>query len=334
MQKKELLHKLYSNQHLTGEEAETLMLLLTDGKLSDTEITAVLMFYKFNPISNEELGSFRDVLLGKCIKFHTTFETIDVCGTGGDEKDTFNISTLSAILIAACGYKVVKHGNNGVSSVSGSSNILEHFGYKFSNHQNILNEQLEKYNICFLHAPLFHPALKQAASVRKQLGTKTIFNLLGPLVNPSNISHQFIGVNSLETMRQYHYLLQKSNTNYMLAHSLDGYDEISLTGQFKLLGKYSEKIIHPEEINLPVATAMELNSGNSLSSAAAIFKNVLENTATAIQKTVVITNAALAIQLITKKYIEDCLEEARVALEEGKALDLFTNLIKNQYEYA
>lgn len=334
MSKKELLHKLYAAQHLTTKEAETLMLQITEGELSETEIAAVLTFYKLDPVSIEELSGFRKVLLEKCIKFHSPFSAIDVCGTGGDEKDTFNISTLSAIIIAACGYKVIKHGNYGVSSVSGSSNILEHFGYKFTNDTNVLNEQMERNNICFLHAPLFHPALKHVAPVRKQLGTKTIFNLLGPLVNPSNITHQFIGVNSLETMRHYHYLLQKTEISYTLAHSLDGYDEISLTDSFKLQGKQSEKLLHPTELDLSTVRPEDLFSGNSLQSAAKIFINVLEDRATDSQKQIVMVNAAFAIQLITQKNIQNCLAEACESIENKKALNVFKNLTQPKYECA
>jgi anthranilate phosphoribosyltransferase len=334
MLKKDLLHKLYTRQHLNSQEAEDLMLLITEGKLSEIEISAIIVFYKLHSVTIEELRSFRKVLLAKCQSFKIPYNAIDVCGTGGDEKDTFNISTLSALVIAACGYKVVKHGNYGVSSVSGSSNVLEYFGYKFTNDQTVLLKQLEQYYICFLHAPFFHPALKYVAPVRKALGTKTVFNLLGPLVNPCNVSHQFIGVNSLDTMRHYHYLLQNSGTNYSLVHSLDGYDEISLTGSFKIQSKYVEHLIHPGEINMPVLNANELGSGNSLENAAGIFVDVLRNTSSAAQKQAVIINSAFAIQLITKKTLEECVAEAKEAIESQKAFNLFKNLTQPKHEYA
>jgi anthranilate phosphoribosyltransferase len=334
MSKKDLLHKLFSNQHLTAEEAEHLMLFITEGSLSEIEISAILMFYKTHPVSINELASFRKILLGKCVKFSIPFSAIDVCGTGGDEKDTFNISTLSAVVIAAAGYKVVKHGNYGVSSVSGSSNILEYFGYKFTNNETDLREQLDQHNICFLHAPLFHPALKHVAPVRKALGTKTIFNLLGPLVNPCNVSHQFIGVNSLETARNYNYLLQNAGVNYVLAHSLDGYDEISLTGEFKLMGNNSESLLHPGDIHMPVLDPKQLNAGDTIEQAAKIFLSVLNNEASTAQKHVVITNAAFAIQLMTQKTIKKCIAEATEAIETKKALNIFKNLTQGKHEYA
>jgi anthranilate phosphoribosyltransferase len=334
MSKKDLLHKLYALQHLSSQEAEDLMELITEGKFSITELTAIIMFYKYKPITIDELRAFRAVLLNKCIRFTIPFNAIDVCGTGGDEKDTFNISTLSALVISACGYKVVKHGNYGASSISGSSNILEYLGYTFTNKEEALRQQLEQTNICFLHAPLFHPALKHVAPVRKELGTRTFFNLLGPLVNPCNISHQFIGVNSLETMRSYHYLLQKGSSSYSIVHSLDGYDEISLTGSFKLMQNDSEKIIHPAELNTTVIKPKELLSGKTIKESAGIFMNVLNNSATEAQKNAVIINSAFAIQLIDQKNIEDCMCEAKEAIESKKALHLFKNLIQPTYDYA
>lgn len=334
MSKKDLLNKLYARQNLSSQEAEQLMTYITEGVFSKIEIVAIIMFYKYNSIQIDELRSFRKILLEKSKSFHVPFAVLDVCGTGGDEKDTFNISTLSALVIAACGYKVVKHGNYGASSISGSSNILEYFGYKFTSDPSTLLQQLEQNNICFLHAPLFHPALKLVAPIRKELGTRTFFNLLGPLVNPCNISHQFIGVNSLETMRHYHYLLQNTNMNYSLVHSLDGYDEISLTAPFKIQAKHYEYSIHPEEINTSIVDPCELGSGNSLENAAKIFLNVLQNKATQSQKQTVLINSAYAIQLITKKTLTECLNEATEAIENQRALHLFKNLTLTKHEHA
>ncbi len=333
MSKKELLHKLYAGLHLNSDEAERLMLLITQGELLEIEIAAILMFYKTNSISTEELNSYRNVLLDKCLKFQIPFSAIDVCGTGGDEKDTFNISTLSALVTAACGYKVVKHGNYGVSSVCGSSNILEYFGYKFTNNSTILLDQLQEHNICFLHAPLFHPALKYVAPVRKTLGTKTIFNLLGPLVNPCNISHQLIGVNNLEVMRQYNYLLQRTDLTYTLVHSIDGYDEISLTNKFKVVSKRGEELIHPNEIGSDICEAKDLLSGGTIEEAAKLFLNVLNNSATLAQLNAVIINSSYAIKTISGKPLEKCIAEAKEAIESKKALHLFKNLTDKKYEY-
>ncbi|MDZ4663333.1 MAG: anthranilate phosphoribosyltransferase [Bacteroidota bacterium] len=328
MSKKNSLNKLYTNQHLNSEESEELMLQITEGSFSETEIAIILMFYKTHSVTVTELSSFRKVLLEKSLRFTIPFDAIDVCGTGGDEKDTFNISTLSALVIAASGYKVVKHGNYGVSSVSGSSNILEHFGYKFTNKTEVLLDQIEEHHICFLHAPLFHPALKHVAPVRKSMGTKTIFNLLGPLVNPCNITHQFIGVNSLETMRTYNYLLQKTLSKYYLVHSTDGYDEISLTAPYKIVGNHHEQLLHPNEAKFPLIEPEALHSGGSIESASKIFMNVLTNTASPSQKNAVIINSAYAIQLINNKSIEICIQEATEAIESKKALNTFNHLIQ------
>jgi len=334
MSKKYLLDKLYANLHLNSEESEQLMLLITEGSFSEMEIAIILMFYKTHPVTVNELNNFRKVLLQRSLQFTIPFDAIDVCGTGGDEKDTFNISTLSALVIAASGYKVVKHGNYGVSSTSGSSNILEYFGYNFTNKIKPLLNQLEENNICFLHAPLFHPALKQVSSVRKAMGTKTLFNLLGPLVNPCNITHQFIGINSLEVMRSYNYLLQKGNTKYALVHSTDGYDEISLTAPFKISGTLGEQLIHPSEIGFSLAKPNEIHSGSTIESASQIFMNVLNDTANLAQKNAVIINSAYAIQLITNKNIMDCVQEAKESIESEKALNIFKKLIHKKHEYA
>lgn len=333
MQKKELIDKLYHKQKLTLNEAEQLMLYVTEGQFTEIELAIMLMYYKMNAISIDELSGFRNVLLNKSLRFSTPFETIDVCGTGGDGKNTINISTLSAIVIAACGYKVVKHGNYGVSSLSGSSNVLEYLGYQFSNDPNLLNEQLEQSNICFLHAPLFHPALKNVAPVRKTFASHTVFNLLGPLVNPCNIAHQYIGVNSLETMRTYEYLLQKTNVNFCLVHSLDGYDEISLTNTFKVVIRHKIEITHPLEINFPLNSANSLLCGESIKEAAEQFIKLLNDEATIEQKNAVIINSAYAIQLINQKPIEDCILEAKESIESKKALRLFKQLINKTYEY-
>jgi anthranilate phosphoribosyltransferase len=334
MLKKDLLVKLYSHQHLSSNEAEELMEYITHGNVTPNEISTIIMFYKINSITTEELRSFRTVLIRKCIPFCIPFNAIDVCGTGGDEKNTFNISTLSALVIAACGHKVVKHGNYGASSISGSSNILEHFGYKFTNDKDMLMEQLEQNNICFLHAPLFHPALKHVAPIRKELGTRTFFNLLGPLVNPCNISHQFIGVDSLETMRNYHYLLQSGKTGFTLVHSLDGYDEISLTGSFKVIENNLERVIHTTELGFQPIKPDELYSGKTMRESSAIFMNVLNDSASKAQTNAVIINSAFAIRTITKNNIGECIKQATEALQSKRTLKLFNNLTRPTHEYA
>ena len=225
---KEILNQLINQQPLSKGQASDIMIRMANEEFSDVEIAAFLTTYLMRPISVEELAGFRDALLELAFKISLNVDqSIDLCGTGGDGKNTFNISTLSSFVVAGAGYKVVKHGNYGVSSVSGSSNVLEHLGYSFTNDENILNAQLDKTNICFLHAPLFHPAMKAVGPARRNLRVKTFFNLLGPLVNPASPSHQLVGVYDLHVSRLYQYFLQQLSRKYLIVHGLDGFDEVS-----------------------------------------------------------------------------------------------------------
>ena len=254
-----------------------------------------------------------------------------MCGTGGDGKDTFNISTLSAFVVAGAGATVAKHGNYAASSGCGSSNVMEHLGYKFSNDHDRLRNELSDCGITFLHAPLFNPAMKNVAPVRRALRLKTFFNMLGPMVNPGRPQNQIVGVFSLELARMYNYLYQKNNVNYCIIHSLDGYDEISLTGDFKALTNNSDRIISPSALGMPTVKSEELAGSGDVPGTAAIFVNVLNGKGTTAQNSVVISNAALALSTyFPEKGIEECLEAAKSSLLGGKALKVFTKLIALQ----
>jgi anthranilate phosphoribosyltransferase len=281
-------------------------------------------------ITVEELTGFRDALLGLCIPVDLSeYETIDLCGTGGDGKDTFNISTLTSFVVAGAGIRVAKHGNYGVSSSCGSSNLMEHAGYRFSNDASKLRTEIEKAGICFLHAPLFNPAMKNVAPVRRELGVKTFFNMLGPMVNPSFPARQLVGVYSLELSRIYSYLYQATQKDYVIVHSLDGYDEISLTGPCKIITREIEKILQPSDIQLNKHDSAELSGGKSVEEAMKIFTGVLDNECTAAQKEVVMANAGLALKVcFPGEDLTDCISRARDSIEGGAAKKAFTTLME------
>ncbi|MEJ7589054.1 MAG: anthranilate phosphoribosyltransferase [Ferruginibacter sp.] len=256
-------------------------------------------------------------------------EVMDIVGTGGDGKNTFNISTLSCFIVAGTGTRVAKHGNYGASSISGSSNVMEQLGYRFTNDTEVLNKELDTANICFLHAPLFHPALKVVAPVRKNLGIRTFFNMLGPLVNPAFPKHQLVGVYNLEMARIYNYLLQQTANNFTIIHSLDGYDEISLTGDTKVITNKGERIMSPETLGKRTVTAADIHGGNSVAEAAEIFLNILKGNGSWAQNAVVLANSAMALQC-TGKYntYDECYQQAVESLESGKALGALKKLCK------
>src|ERR1051326_9162378 len=244
---KEILNNLYEHKTLSKETAKEVLVNIASAKYNPSQVASFMSVFLMRPITVEELSGFREAMLGLCLKTEfSTNETIDIVGTGGDGKDTFNISTLSCFVVAGAAVKVTKHGNYGVSSVSGSSNVLEAIGYKFTNDKNILQKQLDEAGLCFMHAPLFHPAMKNVAPIRKELGVRTFFNMLGPIVNPSFPKYQLLGIYNLERTRLYNYLLQHTPNEYVIVHSLDGYDEISLTGKYKIISSEIEKVIEPE----------------------------------------------------------------------------------------
>ena len=326
---KQILNQLFEHQHLDKEQAREILINIANQQYNPSQVSAFITVFLMRSVSVEELKGFREALLELCVKVDfSEFNTIDLCGTGGDGKNTFNISTLSSFVVAGAGYKVAKHGNYGVSSVSGSSNVLEYLGFSFTNNEDVLKKQLDKANISFLHAPLFHPAMKSVAPIRKELGVKTFFNMLGPLVNPSLPQNQIVGVFDLKVMRLYHYIYQDLDRNYSIIHSLDGYDEISLTSPFKLIGNTKEEIIEPESIGLERLKLEQITGGDSIEDAAQIFLNVLNNKATDAQKNVVIANSAMAIQCIHPELqFEDCIDQARASVEAGNALQSFNTLL-------
>ena len=277
----------------------------------------------------EELAGFREAMLELCVPVKIEdYDAIDLCGTGGDGKDTFNISTLASFIVAGTGQKVAKHGNNSVSSVCGSSNVLAYFGYEFTNDIDILKRSLDESNICYLHAPLFHPAMKNVAPVRQELGVKTFFNMLGPMVNPSFPNKQMTGVFNLELARLYAYLFQQTDTDYMVVYALDGYDEVSLTGEFKILTRNDEQIIGPEDLGLHSFEPEDLSGGRTVDDAAKIFKSVLENQSTRAQKEVSIANAGMALYCADNSLgLKGAVEKARESLESGSALKSFKTLM-------
>ncbi len=325
---KEILNELFEHKALSYDRAKDILTNIGQGKYNQSQIAAFLTVYLMRSITIDELAGFRDALLDLCIKVDLSdYDTIDLCGTGGDAKDTFNISTLTSFVVAGAGYKVSKHGNYGVSSGVGSSNILEYLGYKFTNDQSKIKQSIEKARICFLHAPLFHPAMKNVGPVRRELKAKTFFNILGPMVNPSFPNNQMVGVYSLEVARLYAYLYQKSNKNFAIIHNLDVYDEVSLTDDFKRVTQNADEILAPEYFGFGKIKPEQIASGGTIENAAKIFINVLEGKATEAQTKVVLANAALAIQLMNKKSIEESLEEARESIKSGRAYSSLKKLV-------
>jgi anthranilate phosphoribosyltransferase len=326
---KKILEQLFENKQLSYTTAKETLTNISQGKYNQSQIAAFLTVYLMRSISVDELAGFRDALLDLCIKIDLSdYNTIDLCGTGGDSKDTFNISTLSAFVVAGAGYKVAKHGNYGVSSGCGSSNVLEYLGYKFTMNQDELRKSIEKAGICFLHAPLFHPAMKNVGPTRRELQTKTFFNILGPMVNPSFPKNQIVGVFNLEVARLYAYLYQLSSSNFAIIHSLDGYDEISLTGNFKIISNSRDEILSPEDIGFKKITPDLIKSGGSIEAAAKLFINILEGKGSDVQNEVVIANSALAIQCISKnENFQVAVEEAKASLMSGKSLIALKKLL-------
>ncbi len=326
---KQILYKLFEHQYLNREEAQQILQRIAKGEFNDAQIASLLTVFLMRSISIDELSGFRDALLEMRLPVDLNgIKTIDIVGTGGDGKNTFNISTCSSFVVAGAGYPVVKHGNYGATSVSGASNVIEEHGVQFTNDNDQILRSLETCGVAYLHAPLFNPAMKAVAPVRKALGVRTFFNLLGPLVNPACPSYQLLGVYNLPMQRLYTYAYQASDTQFSVVHSLDGYDEISLTSSFKVATPSNEKIYTPEDLGFFTCQQEELHGGVTLAEAKALFDNVLANKATPAQQQVVIANAGFAIHTICpEKSLETCIEEARESLESGKALATFKQFI-------
>lgn len=328
---KHTLDYLFSGNYLSKEEARSILTRIGEGEFSESEIASFLTVFRMRSIKAEELTGFRQALLELCIPVNfSDYNTIDIVGTGGDGKNTFNISTLSCFVLAGAGYKVTKHGNYGLSSVSGASNMFEYFGYKFSNDANKLRKEVDEAGICFLHAPLFHPAMKHVGPVRRALKVRTLFNMMGPIINPASPKNQLVGVSGLEIMDLYHQVFAESNQNYLIVHSLDGYDEVSLTGDTRYVSNRTEDNLSVSDFGFSVVTPEELTGGNSVDDAAKIFKSILEGNGTNAQQNVVIANAALGIQCISpEKSLAACVAEASEALKSGKAYKVFKKLMTN-----
>jgi anthranilate phosphoribosyltransferase len=329
---KSILEKLFAHQPLTFEEARNTLLSITRGQCNEAQISAFLAVFRMRPVTIEEIRGFREALLQTAIPFRPDApETIDIVGTGGDGKNTFNISTTTAFVVAGAGYKVSKHGSYGVSSSVGSSNVLQALGYNFTTEGDTLQYQLEKANICFLHAPLFHPSMKSVVPVRKNLGIKTFFNILGPLVNPVQPTHQLLGTFNLEVARLYYYVMQSSGKNYTVVYSLDGYDEVSLTGGVKTFSPLGETLLFPKDFGIERIHPIDLDGGESPKEAARILLAVLENNASEAQKKVVCANAALAIQQFhPERPLADCVAQAAESIESGKARQSLKKVIEKR----
>ena len=326
---KKILNHLFENKTFSREEAQRILTAISLGEFNSSQVAAFITAYGMRNITVDELQGFRDAMLDLCLKVDfSDFDLVDLCGTGGDGKDTFNISTLASFVVAGAGYKVAKHGNYGVSSGCGSSNVMEYLGYTFTNDQTKLKNSLAQAGICFLHAPLFNPAMKTVAPIRKELGVKTFFNMLGPMVNPAQPRNQIVGVFSLELARLYAYLYQQTDKNYTIIHAVDGFDEVSLTCDFKTFSKKGEALYKVADLGFEEITEKEIQGGDTVESSAKIFMSILNQNATDAQMNVVLTNAALAIQTIKGNVtFADCYYEAEESLSSKRALSSFTKLI-------
>jgi anthranilate phosphoribosyltransferase len=329
---KKILQHLFEHKTLSQQQAKEVMLNIAKGVYNDTEITAFITVFLMRSITIEELQGFRDGLLELAVPVNLNgYDVIDIVGTGGDGKNTFNISTLACFIVAGAGKKVAKHGNYGATSVSGASNVMEFLGYKFKNHSDALKKEIEETNFCFLHAPLFHPALKAVAQIRKNIGFRTFFNMLGPMVNPANPQYQLVGVYNLEMARIYNYLLQQTGKPFTIIHGLDGYDEISLTNDTKVITQNGERVLSAEELGKRVVYASDITGGSSVEEAAKTFLKILKGEGTWAQNAVVLANAAMALQC-TGSYIkyDDAYNTAVESLESGNACRQLEKLISLQ----
>lgn len=328
---KKILQILFEHKTLSKAQAKEVLLNIGKQAYNEHEVTSFITVYLMRSIAIEELEGFRDALLELCVPIQFDVPVMDIVGTGGDGKNTFNISTLACFIVAGAGVKVAKHGNYGASSISGSSNVMEQLGYTFKNSRDALQKELDKANICFLHAPLFHPALKHVASIRKNLGVRTFFNMLGPMVNPAKPSTQLVGVYNLEMARIYNYLLQQTNQSFTIIHSLDGYDEISLTNDTKVITNKGEEMLTPIQLGKRIVMQEDIRGGNSVEESAKIFRNIIEGKGSFAQNAVVLANAAMAL-FATGNYsnYEEAYAAAVESLDSGKAKKSLDQLINLQ----
>lgn len=326
---KEILNQLIEHKTLTQDQAREVLKNLATGAYNQSQIAAFMTVYLMRSITVEELRGFREAMLELCNPVEIEeYDAMDLCGTGGDGKDTFNISTLSSFIVAGAGQNVAKHGNTGVSSICGSSNLLSYFGYEFTNDISEIRRSLDEVGLCFLHAPLFHPAMKNVAPIRKELGVKTFFNMLGPMVNPSFPKKQLVGVFSMELARLYGYLYQEMEGRFSILHAIDGYDEISLTGPFKMISNSGERLLHPENLGLSKISAESITGGNTVQESAKIFEKILKGEGTKSQNAVVTANAAAALVTAREDLdFPDAVALAEEVLLSGIALRVFNGLV-------
>jgi anthranilate phosphoribosyltransferase len=325
---KEILNRLINQETISKTEAKQVLVNISKGIYNTSQIASFLTVYMMRSISVEELDGFREALLDLCLPIDLSdFNTIDLCGTGGDGKDTFNISTLASFVTAGAGVKVAKHGNYGVSSTCGSSNVLEYLGVEFSSDEATLQRSIDKAGICILHAPLFHPAMKNVAPIRRELGVKTFFNMLGPMVNPSFPNNQMVGVFNLELARMYGYLYQTTDKNYAILHDLAGYDEISLTNRTKMITNKEDKIFSPADLGISGIEQKDIYGGKTIKESAGIFSKVLNGYGTEAQTNVVCANAGMAIAVANNVDHLTGFELAKEALQNKKALAAFKILL-------
>ncbi len=327
---KNILTRITNNETLSEQEAYDLMMRITAGQCNDAQIAALLALFQMRGVTVDEIIGFRRALLERRVPTDLSeFNPIDIVGTGGDGKNTFNISTCACFVVAGAGYKVAKHGNYGASSVSGASNVIESHGVKFTADIDKLRRSLDKCNMVYMHAQLFNTGMKYVGPVRKQLQVRTVFNLLGPIVNPSMPKRQLLGVADLKQMRLYVNLFQKLGMDFAVVTSLDGYDEISLTDKYKVVTNNYQMIRSPEEIGMPRAQQSDLYGGSTPAEAAKIFDDVLQGRATEAQRYAVAVNAAYAIQVLEPAYdIAQCLALAFESLDSGKALATFKKFVE------
>ena len=324
---KTILNRLINHETLSKTEAKDVLVKISNGDYNPSQIASFLTVYMMRSVSIDELAGFREALLELCIRVDlSTYNTIDLCGTGGDGKDTFNISTLASFVAAGAGIKVSKHGNYGVSSISGSSNVMEKLGVKFSNENDFLEKCIDQAGICILHAPLFHPAMKNVGPIRKELGIRTFFNMLGPMINPSFPQNQLVGVYNLELARKYAYLYQNTDLNYTILHSLDGYDEISLTGMTKTITKKMEGVLKPEDFGVRQLLQNEIEGGKTIEESAEIFMNIISGKGTEAQNNVVCANAAMAISTMKGSSPLESFQVAKESLLSKKGLTALNKL--------
>ncbi len=327
---KEILAKILNHEELSREETKNVLIGITKSEYPTEQITALITGLQMRGITVDELLGFRDGILETGVPVPLDCDRyIDVVGTGGDRKNTFNISTTSCFVIAGAGYKVAKHGNYAATSTSGASNVIANHGVKFTDDLDQLNRCMDECGIVYLHAQLFARAMKFVGPIRKALPFPTFFNLLGPIVNPSQPQCQLLGVANLDQMRLYNNVYQKIGIDYGIVNTIDGYDEISLTGDFKVTTNQYEKIFSPDDLGFAKAKPEELVAGATELEAKDIFDAVLENRCLPAQKNIVLANAAFGIQVLERgqKTIEECIEIARESIESGSALKTFQKFV-------